>query len=64
MSGSRNMQTVKSTPTTPSRTQMVTRARRDTQAAVYKNIKEGKRTPRTYVYVDSIADGLLARHAV
>ena len=37
---------------------------RNTQAAVYKNIKEGKRTPRTYVYVASIADGLLARHAV
>ena len=35
---------------------------RNTQAAVYKNIKEGKRTPRTYVA--SIADGLLARHAV
>ena len=78
MRGSRNTQTGKSATTTPSTTQLVTRALRGRyvdwsfmrscerrakhSSGSVQQHQRGKETPRSYVA--SIADGLLARHAV
>ena len=76
MRGSHNTKTGKSTTTTPSGTQVVPRALRAVDWSFMRSYdrrakhssgsvqqhQRGKEKPRTYVA--SIADGLLARHAV